>query len=129
MDGAAHTVEIDGDAHEELHRAEREVNRPREHAELLGREAEVALQRRRHDRADGAKRRAHVERAHQRQQHPQRAARGQGFGGGCAGAGGHGLRGYSDLPRRVSRVLRALHGLERMRAQATVSVAGAQAEV
>ncbi|MNL53594.1 hypothetical protein D3C87_1768560 [compost metagenome] len=47
-------MQVDADAHEELHRAEREVEGAREDAEGLGGEMKVRLQRARHDGADGA---------------------------------------------------------------------------
>ena len=81
----SHAVQVDADADEELHRAEREVKRSREGAELLRREVELGLQRRREDRRDSAKRLAHRERGRQRQQHGP----GQGWAWRRAFSGGH----------------------------------------
>jgi len=52
---AANAMQVDADAHEELHGAEGEMECPRKNAERLRREPELVLQRTRHDGADRAK--------------------------------------------------------------------------
>ena len=80
--GAPHAMEVDADAHQQLQRAEAEVKDAGEQAELLRREAEVALQLGRHHGRDGAVGLAQREGGGQREQHDPCRAHGTLRGGG-----------------------------------------------
>ena len=67
--GAADAVQVDADAHEELHGTEGEVEGGREHAQLLRREAQPCLQFGRQDGGGGAVGLAEHEGRAQGQQH------------------------------------------------------------
>ena len=91
--GAPHAVQVDADAHEQLHGAEGKRKRPGKHPQRLCRQPELGPQARRHDGRDGAKRLAQRKARHQRQQHGPCGAGGKkrwgrrrrGHGGGLQG--------------------------------------------